>query len=153
MPPSQSLISINLMCSFCSFIITPWFGEIPNNFRQYFLQDKEWIMVQLWRCWTMIWWNWIALMEAILLRGKSNWLGFEEVFKWWIDHNEVSMEHGLNKQSFMVGKTRWWFFHIVDALKAMFKPCSSHVHSLNIEGTDFLFMGNSNFKLIDEFLC
>ena len=77
-------------------------------------------MVQLWRCWTMIWWNCIALMEPILLGGKSNWLGFEEVFKWWIDHNEDSIEQGLKKQSFIVGKTRWWFFHIVDALKTMF---------------------------------
>ena len=30
MPLSQSLISIYLMCLFCSFIITPWFDEIPN---------------------------------------------------------------------------------------------------------------------------
>ena len=74
-------------------------------------------MVQLWRCWTMIWWNCIALMEPNLLSGKSNWLGFEEVFKWWIDHNEDSIEQGLKKQSFIVGKTKWWFFHIVDALK------------------------------------
>ena len=92
MPPSQSLISIYLMCSFCSFIITPWFDEIPNNLRKYLLQDKERMMVQLWRCWTMIWWNWIALMELILLGGKSNWLGFEEVFKWWINYNEDSKE-------------------------------------------------------------
>ena len=108
------------MCSFCSFIITPWFGEIPNNLRQYLLQDKEWMMVQLWRCWTMIWWNCIALMEPILLSGKSNWLGFAKVFKWWVDHNEDLIEQGLKKQSFIVGKTRWWFFHIVDALKTMF---------------------------------
>ena len=119
MPPSQSLISIYLMSSFCSFIITPWFDEIPNNLRQFLLQDKERMMVQLWRCWTMVWWNWITLMEPILLSGKSNWLGFEEVFKWWIDLNEDSVEQGLKKQSFIVGKTRWWFFHIADALKAM----------------------------------
>ena len=31
MPLNQSLISIYLMCSFCSFIVTPWFGKIPNN--------------------------------------------------------------------------------------------------------------------------
>ena len=55
-------------------------------------------MVQLWRCWTMVWWNWIALMEPILHSRKSNWLGFEEFFKWWIDHKEDSMEQGLKKQ-------------------------------------------------------
>ena len=84
------------------------------------LQDKEWMMVQLWRCWTMIWWNCITLMEPILLSGKSNWLGFEEIFKWWIDHNEDSIEKDLKKKSFIVDKTRWWVFHIVDALKTIF---------------------------------
>ena len=59
-------------------------------------------------------------MEPILLGGKSNWLGFEEVFKWWINHNEDSMDQGLKKQIFIVGKTSWWFFSIVDALKVMF---------------------------------
>ena len=45
-------------------------------------------------------------MEPILLGGKGNWLGFEDVFKWWIDHNEDPIEQGLKKQNFIVGKTR-----------------------------------------------
>ena len=40
MPPSQSLIYIYLMCSFCSFTITSWFGELPNNI-SIFLTKKE----------------------------------------------------------------------------------------------------------------
>ena len=55
-------------------------------------------MVQLWRYSTTVWWNWITLIEPILHSRKSNWLGFEEFFKWWIDHKEDSMEQGLKKQ-------------------------------------------------------
>ena len=66
----------------------------------------------------MVCWNWIALMEPILHGKKSNWLGFEEFFKWWIDHNEDSVEQGLKKQVTLLARQS--HDHIVNALKTMF---------------------------------
>ena len=76
-------------------------------------------MVQLWRCWTMVWWNWITLMEPIYTVERAIDLDLKNSSK---DESIIKKFNGirLKETRFFVGKTRWWFFHIVDALKAMF---------------------------------
>ena len=104
MPPGQSLISNYLMCSFVLSLL------LFNLVRS------------------------LTILDNICYKTRSKWwYNFEDVEPWFgeigldlksFSNNEsIIMKIQWNKAketTFFVGKTRWWFFHIVNALKATF---------------------------------